>query len=426
MSSPISPFAHFGGHISPAVKAFKEMSEILYEKLDGIDQRLTALEQQVNSTSNQEKQEITSKIREEFQWQTNWLYDEMERHNRSSATRDAHTKIYLDQIFREDGEAFEDAKRRLFAGIAPAEGATRLSQLATAKLMDKLDQICTYLGIDYWLWAGTLLASHYRKGSIPWDDDIDICMMREDIDKLDAYLKSVNTDNVSELGTGFQVTTVYDRIVFVKQKRFCSTDPAFPCFIDLVIWDYGCNVNKETQNKLNEIHIDMIKELNRRCSDLQDPIAYWNDHHYLAAEDSGLGFQCFDVVQDEIDADKAQAAINGIEEVFAKTFENEVDCGCVFASKPEKPIAIVYAHENLHNAPWRQNAWEYADVYPVVKEEYESYLFSVPANAEKACQLCYPGSPYLPNDIIGHEHFAAGVMERDDIIEKMQLFVQSE
>ena len=59
----------------------------------------------------------------------------------------------------------------------------RALQSVQLELLVEFDRICRKHHLNYQLFAGSLLGCVRHKGFIPWDDDVDVCLLREDYDR---------------------------------------------------------------------------------------------------------------------------------------------------------------------------------------------------------------------------------------------------
>lgn len=57
-------------------------------------------------------------------------------------------------------------------------------QRALMQLLEEFDRVCRELEIPYVLFAGTALGAVRHGGFIPWDDDLDVMMLRRDYERL--------------------------------------------------------------------------------------------------------------------------------------------------------------------------------------------------------------------------------------------------
>lgn len=81
-------------------------------------------------------------------------------------------------------------QQELRARFNPDGSLLRRHQLRMLEMLTYIDGVCVQHDIPYWLSSGTLLGAVRHGGFIPWDDDVDIELLRRDYKRLLRVLRT--------------------------------------------------------------------------------------------------------------------------------------------------------------------------------------------------------------------------------------------
>jgi len=138
----------------------------------------------------------------------------------------------------------------LKAKYNPEGSVLRQIQLGALDALVKFDSVCKKNNIQYWLDSGTLLGAVRHEGFIPWDDDIDICVRRQDFKRLLKCLKrdldgnfklhDGRKDNVKNAVNHTPISRVLNYNVMVSRKKDKVGNPLYePIWIDIFPLENG-------------------------------------------------------------------------------------------------------------------------------------------------------------------------------------------
>lgn len=282
-------------------------------------------------------------------------------------TLDAHS-FAMDHFawttYRREGETLEEAKIRYFASIPPAEGLLRTVQQCAIELLRAFDEFCAEHDISYWITYGTLLGAVRHQGFVPWDDDVDLGMVREDLEKLQKVIEEDNR---------FRITVVYDYWACCKQIRFRWADDANPCFLDL--FPYDCiSADHDSLEEVCARHKHQRQQL--RGQERTD-LAFWETCPYMPATNT----QAEPLIKAFNDA---VAVLNN----YRTSLSEKNTCKLLWGiENVDDPIAT------LLPASW---------VFPLQRIKFETIECWAPAKPELILRQAYGDIYTIPQDIKTH------------------------
>lgn len=153
------------------------------------------------------------------------------------------------------------------------------------EILKNFDKFCRCRNLKYSLSYGTLIGAIRHNGFIPWDDDLDVWMPRDDYNKLiEIYQKEENNGNYIIVNGKTNpryyraMSKLIDRRTILNEKKFI--DGKIGVFIDIWPLD-GVPKNKLIKHLDNLIVIVMNKFLMARMMNAKYLRGYKKVAHYL-------------------------------------------------------------------------------------------------------------------------------------------------
>lgn len=124
------------------------------------------------------------------------------------------------------------------------------------EIMSDIDRVCRENNINYTIIGGTLIGAIRHKGFIPWDDDIDIAIKREDYERFVEVYKREKNDNYEIFNNKlncnyyYQYSRVCDTRTIIAEKVMKPIEN-LGIFVDVFPIDYISS--KNINSKLSRI-----------------------------------------------------------------------------------------------------------------------------------------------------------------------------
>ena len=289
-------------------------------------------------------------------------------------------QLDFEALFSNRQEDTEAMKRRFVENLKPATGYMRTLQKGNAKLLKKFTELCKKHNFTYWLQSGTLLGAIRHKGFVPWYDDVDVAMFRDDIKRLKKILESDET---------YTITLIYDYYCKSRQIRFRTKNPQNPCFLDVYIYDYGDDSSEEAWAMWHEQKAKVV-DFFEQSTDKH--VQIWREKGYLTENNPSAQY---------------------IEQVLQSLVPEPPE------PKSKKSKAVIWGLDNF-SVKWRR-LFDWNLIFPTTKLNFEDSQYEAPHEYMKYVERQYGDIYQLPLDIVTHfQHVDQKNINTDAINEYLQ------
>lgn len=261
----------------------------------------------------------------------------------------------------------DELQRKLRNKYNPEGSDLRNLQYRLLEMLKHLDSVCKSHGIKYWLSSGTCLGAVRHGGFIPWDDDLDIEMLRSDYEKL---------LNVFSEDEHYMVQTYKNELFYTEpfaklrckhsyyregingndclSKLYCQTG----IFLDIFVLEKSPYVAAESCHFL----LGSIRHLSYHLHNNKFNRIWFGAIKWLV-------FKYIDIIKYLFTEDKG------------KVLRHTCGTGC---------------HENLRY---------YSDIFPLNSMSFEGFIFPVPNNTDSYLRNMFGDYNEIPTKIKTHTSY---------------------
>jgi LPS biosynthesis protein len=267
----------------------------------------------------------------------------------------------------------QDIHNKLREQYNPEGSDLRTLQLHLLDILIEFDRICRKYGIDYWLDGGTLIGAARHDGFLPWDDDIDVCILRKDKKRLIRAMEK-------ELKAPFK----YDRQPFFWMK-----------------------ISNDNVSVTREVPVKSGKTVVKKENIWLDVFLIIHGTPSFSKKVSGFYGRCFRRRYGIINDGKLNRFIGTCLYPIALSI---ISVARMFG-KILHPNSIIYDYGTGYYAERRKN-----EVFPVKDIEFEGHRFLAPHDTDKYLERIHGDWKTLPDNIFDHYIKRIDFNEKKDTI----------